>query len=480
VVGGTPSETPISDLAATATSSSEITLTWSDLQDTETGFEIERSTDGVSFSPLITTLANIVAYGDSGLAASTTYYYRVRATGITVAWSNTANATTMAATVTAPISDLAATVASDTQINLTWSDLYDWETGFEIERGTDGVTFAALTTTLAGVTVYGDSGLTASTLYYYRIRPTGEHSVDWSNVASATTYMQAGAGVIQDDIFSVAADTPLADHISRIGRGYADADVTSYIVGTTGVRTTSASSSNHAIVALPLPDENHLSRITGSLNSTSAGRTLTAVCRHDGDPHLGDGTEADRIAYSFEVRLDYCRLRVAIPGSSADLYTWTGWAAANGLTDTSIVDSELRAITIDDARVRLYPRIRIDGGMWIDLDTYDDTTFVLRGGRPGLCTRYVEPRITAFYAEEVGEPGATLTQHSFRFYDDDGSESASTALAAENTALNLSPGATARLRFLIDADGDPDGKQFQVEYRKKPSGGTFGNWTKVQ
>jgi hypothetical protein len=93
---------------------------------------------------------------------------------------------------------------------------------------------------------------------------------------------------------------------------------------------------------------------------------------------------------------------------------------------------------------------------------------------------FEQPSRAKYFYMAADSADPTLTQHSFRFYDDDGSESAATALAAENTALNLSPGATARLRFLIDADGNPDGKQFQVEYRKKPSGGTFGNWTKVQ
>lgn len=73
----------------------------------------------------------------------------------------------------------------------------------------------------------------------------------------------------------------------------------------------------------------------------------------------------------------------------------------------------------------------------------------------------------------------TLTQHSFRFFNDDGSESAATAKGNLNTNVNLSAGDIARIRLLLDATGDPTGKQFQLEYRRKPSGGSFGPWTKV-
>jgi len=81
----------------------------------------------------------------------------------------------------------------------------------------------------------------------------------------------------------------------------------------------------------------------------------------------------------------------------------------------------------------------------------------------------------------VREPSgaATLTQHSFRFFSDDGSESAATAKAAINTNVTLSANDIARLRLLLDATGDPTGKQFQLEYRRKPSGGSFGPWEKV-
>src|SRR4029453_10569075 len=51
------------------------------------------------FSQIASVGANMTTYSNSGLAASTTYYYRVRASnsGGNSAYSNTANATTQAA-----------------------------------------------------------------------------------------------------------------------------------------------------------------------------------------------------------------------------------------------------------------------------------------------------------------------------------------------------------------------------------------------
>ena len=67
------------NLLATAVSSNQINLTWTDTSSNETGFQLERSTDGASFSALASTAGNTASYSDAGLAALTRYYYRVRA-----------------------------------------------------------------------------------------------------------------------------------------------------------------------------------------------------------------------------------------------------------------------------------------------------------------------------------------------------------------------------------------------------------------
>ena len=115
------------NLAATAISSSQINLTWTDSDDTEQGFKIERCTGaGCSdFAQIATVGANVTSYSNTGLTASTSYSYRVRAYNAAgdSDYSNTASAVTQAApALPAAPTNLAATAVSKSQINLTWTD----------------------------------------------------------------------------------------------------------------------------------------------------------------------------------------------------------------------------------------------------------------------------------------------------------------------------------------------------------------------
>ena len=86
-----------SNLAATATSTSQINLTWSDNSSNEDNFKIEYSTNGgSSWTALATTAANATSYSNTGLTAATTYTYRILAVNTTgsSAYSNTISATT--------------------------------------------------------------------------------------------------------------------------------------------------------------------------------------------------------------------------------------------------------------------------------------------------------------------------------------------------------------------------------------------------
>lgn len=87
-----------SNLGATATSSSEIDLVWTDNSSFEGGFIIERSnlTASSTFAAIATTTANATNYADLSVASSTHYGYRVRAfnTGGYSSYSNTASTTT--------------------------------------------------------------------------------------------------------------------------------------------------------------------------------------------------------------------------------------------------------------------------------------------------------------------------------------------------------------------------------------------------
>ena len=155
--GGSPPAAP-ANLVATAVSSSQINLTWTDSDNTEQGFKIERCTGvGCSdFAQIATVGANVTSYSNTGLTASTNYSYRVRAYNAAgdSGYSNTASAITQAApALPAAPTNLVATAVSKNQINLTWTDNSNNETGFRIERckGSTCTNFSQIATVGANV-----------------------------------------------------------------------------------------------------------------------------------------------------------------------------------------------------------------------------------------------------------------------------------------------------------------------------------------
>jgi gliding motility-associated-like protein len=178
-------------LTAVADGATTIGLSWVDHSDDETGFEIDRSEDGNTFTALTTVAADTVTYADKNLTASTRYYYRVRALGVPGGseYSNISDAvTTSGLTKPAAPGGLAAAAVSSTAIKLSWVDNADNETGFEIERSADGIAFDSLTSVDTDVVIYTDTGLTASTIFFYRIRATGiAGNSDYTDAADATT-----------------------------------------------------------------------------------------------------------------------------------------------------------------------------------------------------------------------------------------------------------------------------------------------------
>ncbi len=313
-----------SGLTATAASSSQVNLQWADNSSNETGFKVERSTDGTTFSQVATVAANATTYADNSLTGGTAYTYRVLAYNGAgnSSPSNTASVTTPAAvtadlalnhpttasslenssypasnatdgnsstrwssafsdpqwiqvdlgatyavnrvvlnweaasgksfdvqvssdgnnwtsiysttsgpggkqdltglsgigryvrmygtqrntqwgyslydfnvygtattlSVPAAPSNLSATAASSSSINLKWTDNSTNESSFTVQRSTDGTNFTSVGTAAAGATTYSDSGLAAATAYTYRVTATNAAgSSAWSNTASATT-----------------------------------------------------------------------------------------------------------------------------------------------------------------------------------------------------------------------------------------------------------------------------------------------------
>ena len=190
--GSAPPATP-SNLAATAVSASQINLSWNDNANNETGFKLERWT-GSAWAQIAQLGANVTSYSNTGLTASTTYSYRVSAfnSAGSSAVSNSAAATTQTGLTppAAPI-NLAATAVSTSQINLSWNDNANNETGFKLERWT-GSAWAQIAQLAANVTSYSNTGLAAGTTYSYRVYAyNSAGSSTSSNSASATTQVMA-------------------------------------------------------------------------------------------------------------------------------------------------------------------------------------------------------------------------------------------------------------------------------------------------
>src|SRR3989441_6074240 len=190
------------NLSATAVSPSQINLSWTAPTNNGgsaiTGYKIERSTDGgTTWGTIVASTANSW-YSDYFLSASTTYTYRVSTINAigTSSPSSTASATTSPATVPDQPRYLNATIASPSQINLSW-----WKpvnsggsaiTGYKIERSTDGGTtwntIVANTGIAQYINYYSNTGLLSSTTYTYRISTINAIGTSLpSSTASATT-----------------------------------------------------------------------------------------------------------------------------------------------------------------------------------------------------------------------------------------------------------------------------------------------------
>lgn len=170
----TPQQRPTApvELNVVAVSPTEVALSWNDTSHNETGFKIERDDILIHI-----TASNVETYKDTELTCNTTYNYTVKATNTFGDSTLLTASITMPTCATTPIvpNDLKIIATSPTEVNLSWTDNSDNETGFKIER--DGT---IVHITLTDITHYRDSGLTCGTNYHYQVTATnaiGDSSV---------------------------------------------------------------------------------------------------------------------------------------------------------------------------------------------------------------------------------------------------------------------------------------------------------------
>jgi len=166
---------PPSNLRLTVESSTQIRLDWNN---TETsilfsGFKIERRTGtGGNFEEIGTVSSDTTTFTDNTVSGGQTYTYRVRSYNVigNSAYSNEVSTDT---TLIASPSSLTVIPVSSSQIELNWTypNSERYRTVIERKTGTDGKWTIITTAPLAaGVLKYVDSGLSANTLYFYRVR----------------------------------------------------------------------------------------------------------------------------------------------------------------------------------------------------------------------------------------------------------------------------------------------------------------------
>jgi len=169
---GSPPAAP-SGLIATAISTGQIDLSWTDNATDEDGFYIQRSEDNSNWSLIDTVGADVTAYSDLTVFPSTTYYYRVRAynSSGSSAYSNTASATTPAGL---SLTGTGYKVKGVQTVDLSWSG--GTTTSFDIYR--DG---NLLVSGVSGSTYTDNIGLKGSGTYEYQVCEAGS-SINCSNI----------------------------------------------------------------------------------------------------------------------------------------------------------------------------------------------------------------------------------------------------------------------------------------------------------
>ncbi len=180
VAGGTQVLPPTAptNLTAVLQNGPQVLLTWNDTASTETGFLIQRATDGVTFSNLVTVGARNgtgnVSYVDTTVFPGATFTYRVAAVnaGGLSAFSNlTSVAVALPPSAPTQVTAVARLQGNNARITLTWLDVAN-ETGYVIQRSTNAAFTANVVTVnvAANVTSYTTGNLARRTPYYFRVR----------------------------------------------------------------------------------------------------------------------------------------------------------------------------------------------------------------------------------------------------------------------------------------------------------------------
>jgi serine protease len=187
-----------SALATEEVSSTQAKLTWLDGSNVELGYQIDRSdNDNSNFKRLHVAASDTSSYTDSGLIDGTFYYYKIQT--ITASGLNDAIEEIEVFTDISEPTYLTGQSTSS-KVSLTWTDNSATETGFKLERSTDGVNYTQIAELAAQTTQYTDANVSGSSFYYYRVKAYKDENDSesiYSEVTSLSTPSSTkGAGTL--------------------------------------------------------------------------------------------------------------------------------------------------------------------------------------------------------------------------------------------------------------------------------------------
>lgn len=181
------------NLAATVQSGPQVTLTWTDNANNETGFVIQRSVNNGPFTQIAAPAANPgtgnVTYVDTAVSYGNTYVYQVQAVYGLVSSPFSTPATAIVPLVPAAPTGLAATLQLGPQVSLTWTQNPANVAGFVVQRSDNGGTFLPIgpATLPATPTSFVDTTVVASHTYVYRVYAVnGPVASGFSNTVTVT------------------------------------------------------------------------------------------------------------------------------------------------------------------------------------------------------------------------------------------------------------------------------------------------------
>jgi hypothetical protein len=151
-------------LQASVVGSSDVSLSWTDTASDEFGFRLERRAGGASWLTAADLGADSIGFNDSGLAASTSYDYRVYALN----GAGDSAASNMASVTTEPVSNLilsssTSKVKGSNRVALQWSDA---SSIYTVVRGLSSQSMSPIGSSNNGQYLDEGLGRGGMTLYY--------------------------------------------------------------------------------------------------------------------------------------------------------------------------------------------------------------------------------------------------------------------------------------------------------------------------